>query len=109
MLDPRASCTFPPRTNTITKYLSGDCVFYYNAGDDVALADTLRLMWDNPAEVSRHMAAARELVPRLSWEAEKEKFVSSTPGCWAMAPQIRPFRHCRPRAAGHKDGSRGHS
>ena len=64
------------RTPTITRYLSEDSLFYYQPGDEKGMADTLRHMWQNPAEVLRCMAAGRELVPRLSWESEKEKFVS---------------------------------
>jgi glycosyltransferase involved in cell wall biosynthesis len=65
-----------PRTRTISKYLPGDRLFYYEAGNDAALADTLRFMWCNPAEVLRRLTQARELLPYLSWQAEKDKFVS---------------------------------
>lgn len=65
-----------PRTYTINKYLSDDVVFYFAPGDDAALADTLRLMWNHPEEVVRRLAQARNLTPRLSWQAERAKFVS---------------------------------
>ena len=65
-----------PQTYTVGKYLSGDCVFYFEPGNDEALAETLRLMWLNPAEVLRRLARARQSVPRLSWQAEKVEFQS---------------------------------
>lgn len=65
-----------PRTHTITKYLSDDCLFYFEPGSDEALADTLRSMWQNPPEVLRRLSGARALLPRLSWQAEKQKLVS---------------------------------
>ena len=65
-----------PRTHTITKYLSDDCLFYFEPGSEEALADTLRFMWQNPPEVLRRLGQARALLPRLSWQAEKQKLVS---------------------------------
>jgi glycosyltransferase involved in cell wall biosynthesis len=65
-----------PRTHTITKYLSDDCLFYFEPGSDEALADTLRSMWQNPPEVLRRLSRARALLPRLSWQTEKQKLVS---------------------------------
>jgi glycosyltransferase involved in cell wall biosynthesis len=65
-----------PRTHTITKYLSDDCLFYYEPGSDEELADTLRFMWQHPPEVLRRLRQARELLPRLSWHTEKQKLVS---------------------------------
>jgi glycosyltransferase involved in cell wall biosynthesis len=65
-----------PRTHTITKYLSDDCLFYYESGSDEELADTLRFMWQHPSEVLRRLRQARELLPRLSWHTEKQKLVS---------------------------------
>ena len=65
-----------PRTYTIGKYLSDDCLFYFEPGSDAALAENLRFMWNNPAEVLRRLTQARQLLPRLSWQAEKAKFLS---------------------------------
>jgi glycosyltransferase involved in cell wall biosynthesis len=65
-----------PRTYTISKYLSEDSLFYFEPGSDAALADSLRFMWHNPAEVLRRLAQARKLLPRLSWQAEKGKLIS---------------------------------
>jgi glycosyltransferase involved in cell wall biosynthesis len=64
------------QTYTVAKYLSGDCVFYFEPGNDAALAVTLRFMWSSPAEVLRRLTRARQLVPRLSWQAEKAGFQS---------------------------------
>ena len=64
-----------PRTYTIGKYLPDDIVFYFEPGSDVALAEQLRFMWNNPAEVLRRVSKARELLPRLSWQAEKRTFL----------------------------------
>jgi glycosyltransferase involved in cell wall biosynthesis len=65
-----------PRTYTINKYLSDDTVFYFDPGNDAALADSLRFMWNNPNEVVRRVSEARQLVPRLSWQTERSKFLS---------------------------------
>jgi len=65
-----------PRTYTIGKYLSDDVVFYFEPGSETALADQLRFMWNNPAEVLRRVSQARALLPRLSWQAEKQKFLA---------------------------------
>jgi glycosyltransferase involved in cell wall biosynthesis len=63
-----------PRTYTVAKYLPADCMFYFEPGNDEALAETLRFMWLNPAEVLRRLNTARQSVPRLSWQAEKMEF-----------------------------------
>jgi glycosyltransferase involved in cell wall biosynthesis len=65
-----------PRTYTINKCLPDDIVFYFEPGNDTALADRLRFMWQHPPEVMRRVIAARQLVPRLSWQAERAKFLS---------------------------------
>jgi len=65
-----------PRTYTINKYISDDIVFYFEPGSDTALADRLRFMWQHPTEVMKRVTAARQLVPRLSWQAERTKFLS---------------------------------
>src|SRR5439155_19075371 len=64
-----------PRTYTIGKYFPDDCLFYFEPGSDAALAENLRFMWNNPAEVLRRLTQARQLLPRLSWQAEKTKFL----------------------------------
>jgi glycosyltransferase involved in cell wall biosynthesis len=63
-----------PKTYTVAKYLSAECMFYFEPGDDAALAETLRFMWLNPAEVLKRLTTARQSVPRLSWQAEKVEF-----------------------------------
>ena len=65
-----------PRTYTINKYLSDDIVFYFAPGDDAALVDRLRFMWNHPEEVVRRLEQARQLVPRLSWQTESAKFLA---------------------------------
>jgi glycosyltransferase involved in cell wall biosynthesis len=65
-----------PRTYTISKYLSDDSLFYFEPGSDAALAENLRFMWHNPEEVLRRLAQARTLLPVLSWQTEKSKFLS---------------------------------
>jgi glycosyltransferase involved in cell wall biosynthesis len=65
-----------PLTYTVAKYLSADCLFYFEPGSDEALAETLRFMWRNPAEVVKRLTTARQSVPRLSWQAEKTEFQS---------------------------------
>lgn len=65
-----------PQTYTIRKYLSDDSLFYFEPGSDAALADSLRFMWHNPAEVLKRLTHAKELLPHLSWQAEKSKLLS---------------------------------
>jgi glycosyltransferase involved in cell wall biosynthesis len=65
-----------PRTKTIGKYLPDDSLFYFDPGNEFELVDRLRFMWGNPAEVRRRLTHARGLLPRLSWQAEKDKFVA---------------------------------
>ena len=64
-----------PRTYTIHKYLSDDCLFYFEPGDEVALADTIRFVWNNPTEVLRRLTQARNQITRFSWDAEKTAFL----------------------------------
>ena len=64
------------RTYTITRYLSDECLFYFEPGNDRALADTIRFMWHNPPEVLTRLNKARTLLSSLSWQTEKEKFLS---------------------------------
>jgi glycosyltransferase involved in cell wall biosynthesis len=64
-----------PNTYTVSKYLPADCVFYHEPGNDASAADALRLMWHNPAEVLKRVTRAQQLLPRLSWQAEKKRFL----------------------------------
>jgi glycosyltransferase involved in cell wall biosynthesis len=64
-----------PRTYTIGKYLSDDTVFYFEPGNERALADRLRFMWQHPEEVLSRLRRARVLLPQLSWQAERVKFL----------------------------------
>jgi glycosyltransferase involved in cell wall biosynthesis len=64
-----------PRTYTIMKYLPEDAVFYFEPSSEVSLVETLRFMWNNPGEVVRRLAIARTLLPKLSWQAEKSRFL----------------------------------
>jgi Glycosyltransferase len=65
-----------PRTYTISKYLPDEAMFYFEPGNDAALADSLRFMWQNPDEVLWRLSKARKLLPNLSWQAEKGKLLS---------------------------------
>ena len=65
-----------PQTYTVYRYLPADSVFYFEPGNDASLADAIRLMWHDPAEVLRRLTRARRILPRLSWQAEKERFLS---------------------------------
>jgi glycosyltransferase involved in cell wall biosynthesis len=65
-----------PRTYTISKYLPDEAMFYFEPGNEAALADSLRFMWQNPDEVLRRLSKARKLLPNLSWQAEKGKLLS---------------------------------
>lgn len=64
-----------PCTYTIHKYLSDDCLFYFEPGNEAALADAIRFLWYNPTEVLRRLTQARKHVARFSWDAEKTEFL----------------------------------
>lgn len=88
-----------PRTYTMTKYLPGDCLFYFQPGDDAALADVIRFVWHNPSEVMKRLTQARKVLPRLSWQAEKGNFnrfyteilnpVTARAGIESVKPELR--------------------
>ena len=40
------------------------------------MAERLRFMWNNPDEVLNCLARAREILPSLSWQSEKDRFCS---------------------------------
>ncbi len=63
------------RTHTINRYLPDDCLFYFEPGNDRALAETIRFMWNNPAEVLRRLKKGRALLSQLLWQAEKTKLL----------------------------------
>jgi len=63
-----------PKTYTISRYLPDDCLFFYEPGNEDALAETLRFLWRNPAEVLARLLKARGLLSRFSWQAEKTIF-----------------------------------
>jgi glycosyltransferase involved in cell wall biosynthesis len=86
-----------PRTRTISRYLPDDCVFYFEPGNEIALADCLRFVWQNPAEVSQRLTNARAVLPRLSWQAEKGKFVSFYTDLMTLARDERPRAPVRTR------------
>jgi len=65
-----------PRTYTICKYLSDDILIYFEPGNEEALAQKLRDMWKDPGDVLQRITRARQLLPRLSWQAEKEKLLA---------------------------------
>ncbi len=65
-----------PRTHTISNYLPDEAMFYFEPGNEAALADSLRFMWQNPDEVLWRLSQARKLLPSLSWQAEREKLLS---------------------------------
>jgi glycosyltransferase involved in cell wall biosynthesis len=64
-----------PRTRTILKYLPEDCLFYFEPGNEASLAEAIRLVWHNPAEVIKRLAESRKSLARLSWQAEKDRFL----------------------------------
>jgi glycosyltransferase involved in cell wall biosynthesis len=64
-----------PRTCTIRKYLPEDCLFYFEPGNEASLAEAIRLVWHNPAEVFKRLSESRKSLARLSWQAEKDRFL----------------------------------
>ena len=65
-----------PRTQTINRYLADDCMFYFEPGDEVALTNTIRFVWNNPKEVLRRLTQARKTLGSLTWQSEKGTFCS---------------------------------
>jgi glycosyltransferase involved in cell wall biosynthesis len=65
-----------PRTLTVERYLPDDCVFYYEPGNEAALADAIRFVWHNPAEVFKRLTQAKPYLTRLSWQPEKAKYLN---------------------------------
>jgi glycosyltransferase involved in cell wall biosynthesis len=63
-----------PRTFTINRYLPADCLFYFEPGSVAALADAIRFVWQNPREVLKRMTQSSEVLARLTWQSEKERF-----------------------------------
>lgn len=76
-----------PRTKTIRKYLPEDCIFYFEPGSEDSLVERLRFIWANRSEVVHRLATARGLLPQLSWQAEKSKFVSFYAGVMGDAAE----------------------
>lgn len=68
-------CVLSSRTYTVNKYLSDDCLFYFEPGDDVELAAAILYVWHNPTEVVQRVTNARQHLSRLSWRAEKDRFL----------------------------------
>lgn len=64
-----------PKNPTVSRYLSDDCLFSFQAEDDAALADAIRFVWRNPDEVLQRLHRARKHLSRLSWQAEKARFL----------------------------------
>jgi glycosyltransferase involved in cell wall biosynthesis len=68
-------CVLSPRTITVKRYLPEDTLFYFTPGDADALAEAISFAWRNPTEVLKRLARAREILPQLSWNAERSKFI----------------------------------
>jgi glycosyltransferase involved in cell wall biosynthesis len=64
-----------PRTYTVSRYLPSEAVFYFQPESAEDLAAQIRFVWENPGEVLRRLEKARELLPTLSWEPERRRFV----------------------------------
>jgi glycosyltransferase involved in cell wall biosynthesis len=64
-----------PRTCTILKYLPEDCLFYFEPGNEASLAEAIRLVRHNPAEVFKRLGESQKSLARLSWQAEKGRFL----------------------------------
>jgi glycosyltransferase involved in cell wall biosynthesis len=48
---------------------------YFEPGNGASLAEAIRLVWHNPAEVFKRLAKSRKSLARLSWQAEKDRFL----------------------------------
>ena len=68
-------CVLSPRTITVKRYLPEDTLFYFTPGDADALAEAIGFVWRNRTEVLKRLARAREILPELSWNAEKYRFI----------------------------------
>lgn len=61
------------QTYTIVRYVPDDCLFYFEPGNDRALAEAIRFMWNSPSEVLMRLNKGRALLSRLCWQEEKTK------------------------------------
>ena len=43
------------------KDLPEDCLFYFEPGNEASLAEAIRLVWHNPAEVFKHLTESRKI------------------------------------------------
>jgi glycosyltransferase involved in cell wall biosynthesis len=80
-----------PRLNTIQYYFNDDAVRYFAPGDPVDLANAIEELYRNPSRRNDQARHAAEVVARLSWASEKEKFnriIDSVTG-WSFA-ESRP-------------------
>lgn len=68
-------CVVTSRTYTIGRYLCGDCVFFFDAGNAAAFADAIRFVWRHPAEVLKRLNRSRQLLSHLSWQTERGKLL----------------------------------
>jgi glycosyltransferase involved in cell wall biosynthesis len=89
-----------PRTTTITKYLPEECLFFFEAGNEEAMVERLRFIWRHHGEVARRLENARAVLPQLSWQAERTKFVAFYADLMdpARASVREPETHAVPRA-----------
>jgi glycosyltransferase involved in cell wall biosynthesis len=79
-------CVLSPQTYTVRQYLPEDCLFYFEPGNAVALAETIRYVWRSPGEVVRRKTNARQHLARLSWQTEKDKFLAFYDGLLGVRP-----------------------
>lgn len=65
------------KTKTVLEYLPEDSVFYFKPEDAEDCAQQLIKIYHDLDLVNKKMGRAREIVQRLNWQIEKEKFIKN--------------------------------
>ncbi|MGH7987235.1 MAG: glycosyltransferase family 4 protein [Candidatus Binataceae bacterium] len=63
------------RTRTIERYFPDDAIFYFRPDDPEDMARQILLLWQQPSLVRKKIASAQKVLPRYTWEAERNRFI----------------------------------
>jgi glycosyltransferase involved in cell wall biosynthesis len=61
------------RTETLVRYIPEDSIFYFEPGSSEDMAAQILRLWSEPALALRSVANGRALIPRYTWETEKNR------------------------------------
>jgi hypothetical protein len=63
------------RLDSTLAYFPDDCFLYFDADDDIELAERIRFAYENPEQMKARTAAAYACYENYRWEREKKKYV----------------------------------